>query len=161
MKLNFLVILIFLVLQAPIVSAEALRLQRDGPIARDYMNKLEWMRCSIGQVWEDETCIGEVKMLSVAEAEEVIKRIEGQMGGGWRLPTTKELRSLIADIEIPPKIDSKTFPLTYAGSYWSGEQSFYSTQYQWTVNFYTGYLYNRFFLYQKNAVRLVREYTKK
>ena len=90
-----------------------------------------------------------------------LKRIEGQMGGGWRLPTTKELRSLIADVEIPPKIDSKTFPLTYAGSYWSGEQSFYSTQYQWTVNFYTGYLYNRFFLYQKNAVRLVREYTKK
>ena len=75
MKLNFLVILTFLVLQSTTVSADALRLQRDGPIARDYMNKLEWMRCSIGQVWEDETCIGEVKMLSVAEAEEVIKRI--------------------------------------------------------------------------------------
>ena len=119
------------------------------------------MRCSIGQVWEDETCIGEVKMLSVAEAEEVIKRIEDQMGGGWRLPTTKELQGLVSDAEIPPKIDVETFPKTYAGSYWSSDQSFYAKHYQWTVNFYTGYLYNRFFRYQKNAVRLVRDYTGK
>ena len=161
MKLNFLMVLTVFMLQSQFASAEPLRLQRDGPIARDYMNKLEWMRCSIGQVWEDETCIGEVKMLSVAEAEEVIKRIEGQMGGGWRLPTTKELQGLVSDAEIPPKIDVETFPNTYAGSYWSSDQSFYAKHYQWTVNFYTGYLYNRFFRYQKNAVRLVRDYTRK
>jgi hypothetical protein len=160
MKLNFLPILLLLMLQSPLANADALRLQRDGPIARDYMKKLEWMRCSIGQVWEEETCIGEVKMLSVAEAEEIIERIEGQMGGGWRLPTTKELRSLISDVELPPKIDVITFPVTYAGSYWSSDQSFYAKHYQWTVNFYTGHLYNRFFRYQKNAVRLVRNYTK-
>ena len=148
-------------LQSPFTSAEPIRLQRDGPIARDYMSKIEWMRCSIGQVWEDETCIGEVKLLSVAEAQEVIKRTENQMGGGWRLPTTKELLGLIADAQIPPKIDLKTFPETYAGSYWSSDQSFYTKHYQWTVNFYTGYLYNRFFRHQKNAVRLVRDYSVK
>jgi len=160
MKLNFIVSLTLFVLYSPLASAETIRLQRDGPIARDYMNKLEWMRCSIGQVWEEETCIGEVKMLSVAEAEEIITRIEGQMGGGWRLPTTRELQDLISDVEVPPKIDVKTFPQTYAGSYWSSDQSFYAKHYQWTVNFYTGYLYNRFFRYQKNAVRLVRNYNK-
>jgi len=160
MKLNLIVSLILFVLYSPLASAETIRLQRDGPIARDYMNKLEWMRCSIGQVWEEETCIGEVKMLSVAEAEEIITRIEGQMGGGWRLPTTRELQDLISDVEVPPKIDVETFPETYAGSYWSSDQSFYAKHYQWTVNFYTGYLYNRFFRYQKNAVRLVRNYNK-
>mgnify|MGYP006450512099 CR=1 FL=1 len=45
------------IIQGVPAFAEILRLQRDGPIARDYFNKLEWMRCSIGQVWQDETCI--------------------------------------------------------------------------------------------------------
>ena len=158
MKLKYPIALILFLFQSSFVMAESLRLQRDGPIARDYMNKLEWMRCSIGQVWEGETCVGEIKMLSVAEAEEIISRIEGQMGGGWRLPSTKELLSLISETENPPKIDKESFPLTYPGSYWSSDQSFYAKHYQWTVNFYTGYMYNRFFRYQKNAVRLVRNY---
>ena len=158
MKLRHLIALPFFLLEPSLSLAEGLRLQRDGPIARDYMNKLEWMRCSVGQVWEEETCTGEIKMLSVAEAEEIINRIEGQMGGGWRLPSTKELLSLISETKKPPKIDTETFPLTYAGSYWSSDQSFYAKHYQWTVNFYTGYMYNRFFRYQKNAVRLVRDY---
>jgi hypothetical protein len=110
-----------LIQNAP-ACAETLRLQRDGPLARDYFNKLEWMRCSIGQVWQDETCQGEIKMLA-------------------------------------PKIDGETFPNTHKGSYWTSDQSFYTDQYFWTVNFYTGQLYNRFFYFQENAVRLVRDYS--
>ena len=35
-----------------VFASEGLRLQRDGPVARDYLNQLEWMRCSVGQHWE-------------------------------------------------------------------------------------------------------------
>ena len=143
--------------------ADGPRLQRDGPVARDYVQKLEWMRCSIGMVWEDDSCVGEIKMLSVAETQELIDRIKDLNGGGWRLPTVKELQSLITAVEsrpkdIEPKINQETFPGTYPGLYWSSDQSFYARQYQWAVNFLTGYSYNRSFTHQKLAVRLVRSY---
>ena len=139
------------------------RLQRDGPVARDYVNKLEWMRCSVGQIWESDTCMGEVLMMSVPEALEVVERLSKLKGGRWRLPTVKELQTIVSKVEnrpedFKPNIDPETFPNTFAGPYWSSDQSFYSRQYQWSVNFFTGQKYNRFFPYQKLAVRLVRKY---
>ena len=146
-----------------VFAADALRLQRDGPVARDYINKLEWMRCSVGQHWEKDTCVGEVLMLSVPEAEEIIERVAKLEGGGWRLPTVKELQTIVSKVEnrpddIEPNIDQKTFPNTFAGPYWAVDQSFYSKRFQWSVNFFTGQRYNRFFPTQKIAVRLVRSY---
>ena len=139
------------------------RLQRDGPIARDYVNKLEWMRCSVGQVWEDGTCRGEVILLSVNEALEIAERLKNLDGGGWRLPKLHELRRLLTGVEkrpkdVVPNIDLGTFPNTFAGSYWTSDTSFYSKQYQWSLNFITGQRYNRFFPSQKLAVRMVRNY---
>ena len=144
-------------------AAEGPRLQRDGPVARDYVNKLEWMRCSVGQHWEKDTCVGEVLMLSVAEAKEIIERVANLEGGGWRLPTVKELQTIVSKVEnrpddIEPNIDQKIFPNTFAGPYWAVDQSFYSKRFQWSVNFFTGQRNNRFFPTQKIAVRLVRNY---
>ena len=156
-------VVIFFALWAFMAPADAPRLQRDGPVARDYVNKLEWMRCSVGQHWENDTCVGEVLMLSVAEAKEIIERVDNLDGGGWRLPTVKELQTIVSKVEtrpddIEPNIDQKTFPNTFAGPYWSVDQSFYSKRYQWSVNFFNGQRYNRFFPTQKIAVRLVRDY---
>tara|TARA_B100001173_G_C15890247_1_gene505318 strand:+ start:376 stop:858 length:483 start_codon:yes stop_codon:yes gene_type:complete len=149
--------------QSSLALAGTPRLQKDGPIARDYVQKLEWMRCSIGMVWDNDTCVGEIMMLSIGETEELLNRIRDLNGGGWRLPTVKELKSLVTIIESRPKdiipnIDQETFPGTYAGLYWSSDQSFYARKYQWAVNFLTGHSYNRSFPYQKLAVRLVRNY---
>ena len=146
-----------------VFASEGLRLQRDGPVARDYLNQLEWMRCSVGQHWENESCIGEVLMLSVAEAQEIIERVANLDGGGWRLPTVKEIQTIVSKVENRPddfeaNIDLETFPNTFAGPYWSSDQSFYTTRYQWSVNFFTGQSYNRFFPTQKIAVRLVRSF---
>ena len=146
-----------------VFASDGLRLQRDGPVARDYLNQLEWMRCSVGQHWENESCIGEVLMLSVAEAQEIIERVANLDGGGWRLPTVKEIQTIVSKVENRPddfeaNIDLETFPNTFAGPYWSSDQSFYTTRYQWSVNFFTGQSYNRFFPTQKIAVRLVRSF---
>ena len=133
------------------------RLQRDGPIARDYINKLEWMRCSVGQHWENDTCVGEVLMLSVAEAQEIIERVDNLDGGGWRLPTVKELQTIVSKVEtrpddIEPNIDQKTFPNTFAGPYWAVDQSFYSKRFQWSVNFFTGQRYFSTFIKVFNRI---------
>ena len=146
-----------------VFASDGLRLQRDGPVARDYLNKLEWMRCSVGQHWANDTCMGEVLMMSISEANEVVQRVSGLDGGEWRLPTVKELLTIVSKVENRPddfkaNIDLETFPNTFAGPYWSSDQSFYSKQYQWSVNFFTGQRYNRFFPFQKLGVRLVRDY---
>ncbi len=124
------------------------------------------MRCSVGQHWESDTCMGEVLMMSVAEANEVVQRVSGLDGGEWRLPTVKELQTIVSEVENRPddfkaNIDLEMFPNTFAGPYWSSDQSFYSKQYQWSVNFFTGQKYNRFFSSQKLAVRLVRNFNLK
>ena len=100
-------------------KADMARLLRDGPLARDYVNNLEWMRCSVGQVWESDTCAGEILMLSVPEAHEVVARIKSLEGGGWRLPTARELQLLVSKVENRPddfdaNIDLETFPNTFA-----------------------------------------------
>ena len=104
-------------------------------------------------------CQGEIKMLTVAQAEQISAVMRENWGGGWRLPTVKELKGLIQKNVEAPKIDGETFPNTHQGSYRTNDQSFYTDQYFWTVNFYTGQLYNRFFYFQENAVRLVRDYS--
>ena len=149
-----------------VFASDGLRLQRDGPVARDYLNQLEWMRCSVGQHWESGTCLGEVLMMSVAEAQEIIERVANLDGGGWRLPTVKEIQTIVSKVENRPddfeaNIDLETFPNTFAGPYWTSDRSFYSKQYQWSVNFFTGQKYNRFFPSQKLAVRLVRNFNLK
>mgnify|MGYP000609997161 CR=1 FL=1 len=98
-------------------------------------------------------------LLSLEEAEQISAVMRENWGGGWRLPTVKELKGLIQKNVEAPKIDGETFPNTHQGSYWTSDQSFYTDQYFWTVNFYTGQLYNRFFYFQENAVRLVRDYS--
>ena len=152
------VFLVGFILQSSVSFSEALRLHRDGPLARDYINNIEWMRCSVGQVWQDQTCTGEIQMLTMAQAEQVALVMRENWGGGWRLPTVQELKALIEKEVLPPKIDTLTFPNTHEGSYWTSDQSWYTNKYFWTVNFYTGQLYNRFFYFQENAVRLVRDY---
>ena len=84
------------------------------------------------------------------------------VNAGWRLPRAKELQSIVSKVEnrpqdVEPNIDQETFPKTFAGPYWTSDQSFYSKQYQWSVNFLTGQRFNRFFPHQKLAVRLVRD----
>ena len=64
--------------------------------------------------------------------------------------------SIYDDFEA--NIDLETFPNTFAGPYWTSDRSFYTTRYQWSVNFFTGQSYNRFFPTQKIAVRLVRSF---
>ena len=100
-------------------------------------------------------------MLSVS-THEVVARIKS-LKVWLETSTARELQFLVTKVEngpddTAPNIDHETFPNTYAGPYWSVDQSFYTKRYQWSVNFFTGQRYNRFFPSQKLAVRLVRDF---
>jgi hypothetical protein len=62
-------------------------------------------------------------------------------GGGWRLPTIKELETIIDFSQsFPPLIDSTAFPLTpaYYSYFWSSTPSLGADASAWMVNFSYG-----------------------
>ena len=147
---------LFTVLTVPLALANP-RLMHKGPIAIDLLGKLEWMRCSVGQFWEEDTCKGESLKLTLAQVPEVLARFEMLDNGGWRLPTRDELESIVKENDSPPMINNETFPSTVPEAFWTSEPNFFNSRNHWIVNFYTGYSYGRVFPNQPQHVRLVRD----
>jgi hypothetical protein len=126
-------------------------------LVTDLQNNVEWMRCSVGQVWDGDDCKGKALKLSQDDAARAISIANEQLGPGWRLPTRTELEGLVCDDCSPVKIELDTFPNTYAEPYWTGEVNSFASRHIWSVNFMTGFTYGRFFPYQEILVRLVRD----
>ena len=123
----------------------------------DLQSNVEWMRCSVGQVWSGDHCDGEALKLTQADLSKAIIIANDQMGPGWRLPTRAELEGLVCDVCTPVKIELDSFPNTLAEPYWTGEVNGFATRHIWTVNFMTGHTYGRFFPTQEVLARLVRD----
>ena len=128
-----------------------------GHLVIDLQNGVEWMRCSVGQVWNGEGCEGKAMQLTQDEVAKAIVIANEQLGPGWRLPNRLELEGLVCEDCAPVKIELDSFPNTLAEPYWSGEVNGYAPRHIWTVNFMTGHTYGRFFPTQAVLVRLVRD----
>ncbi len=101
----------------------------------DKRTKLEWARCSIGQIWEDDTCTGTPSRFNWYTARNFQR-------DGWRLPTKEEMTTLIecgtdkqktaledeydsyclADHNIPT-IHQSVFPNTPSTLYWTATET--------------------------------------
>ena len=150
-------ILFSMILNPQITLSQSNQFYLKEHLVIDLFTSTEWMRCSVGQRWNGETCIGKIISLNHEQMDEVLRIASDQLGSGWRLPTRKELESLVCkDCKIP-KIDSKIFPKTEPVPYWTGERNKFAKKHYWSVNFYTGNTYGRFYPYQSLAVRLVRD----
>jgi hypothetical protein len=125
------------------------------PIVIDVMGGLDWMRCSIGQVWDGDRCSGKTLLIPYTTVDEVIFRIQSNTGDGWRLPTLNELERLVVEQSSPPMIATGIFPDTYQGLYWTSDINWIVRDRWWGVNFYTGHRYGRVTGDQTLAVRLV------
>jgi hypothetical protein len=67
-----------------------------GPAFRDTATGLVWMRCAVGQEFDADKakCLGQFDPLTYQQATEFADRI----GGGWRLPTFRELETITNDL---------------------------------------------------------------
>ena len=88
--------------------------------AFDKVTKTTWCRCSAGTTWkEDVGCVGSPKLMRLEEARHFAK----QAGDGWRVPTIKELYSIVEQECENPVINSIVFPdirdLGEGAPYWS------------------------------------------
>ena len=72
----------------------------------DLKNKIEWLKCPVGMVWQKNECEGKALKLELIQVKEAIKVANEQLGGPWRLPTRLELESLICRECINVKINT-------------------------------------------------------
>jgi len=133
----------------------------DGTVT-DIETKLTWMRCSIGQTWTGNTCLGEAKKFNWEEGKTQTLNFTGY--SDWRVPTIKELRTLVycssgkPDYFNPelhdlnktfscegdykkPTIVEEAFPNTPSASFLSSElvvPAFLNIDMAWSVNFELG-----------------------
>jgi formylglycine-generating enzyme required for sulfatase activity len=63
-------------------------------------------------------------------------------GAAFRLPTRKELQTLIDESRTNPAIDPTAFPNTPPGAFWSSSPVVDSPSYAWNVYFYNGSTYD-------------------
>ena len=110
----------------------------DGSEVKDLQTGLVWARCSVGQTWDGGTCAGKAKTFTIAEAQK-------RAGQGWRVPSARELGSLVycssgqtetlwdsvshtpivhrCDVKfggfLKPTIHRGAFPNTVEDSYWA------------------------------------------
>ena len=80
----------------------------DGSEATDSQTGLIWRRCIEGLTWNGTTCAGDRLLFNQLEAQERAKA----KAGGWRLPSVKELSSIVDRSRISPAIDVVAFPGT-------------------------------------------------
>ena len=141
----------------------SLQAQASSFMARDHLVVdlrfgVEWLRCTVGKVWNGETCVGEAVRLNHEQIEIAIEQASEQLGEGWRLPTLEELEGLVCEECGRPMIDSDVFPATESEPYWTGEENGFSAKnYFFSVNFFNGWTFGRFPPSKPLSVRLVRD----
>ncbi|MBU3004146.1 DUF1566 domain-containing protein [Paraglaciecola arctica] len=107
----------------------------DGTVTDESLG-LVWMRCSLGQIWENETCTGDANELTWQQALQAAHGYEyaGQLG--WRVPNIKELASLTERSCVRPAINELFFPNTYSDDYWTSTPSIVDPKRAWVIAFF-------------------------
>jgi hypothetical protein len=77
-------------------------------------------------------------------------------GGGWRVPSMKELQTLLDARTMSPAIDPTFFPGTPVESFWSSSSWVDDPGFAWNVNFSLGYTRHKLTIDTPLRVRCVR-----
>jgi hypothetical protein len=100
----------------------------------DQKTGLTWKRCAVGQQVNGASCTGSVQYTSQARAFELAKSLPG----GWRLPTVKELVSLVVPF-CYPYFDRNAFPNAEPIRHWSSTPDVKNLGNAWYVLFGQGF----------------------
>jgi hypothetical protein len=133
------------------------RLDDNLGTAFDKKTGLTWMRCALGQNWNNatKTCYGLKEFPSWQGALNAAEAAGFAGFSDWRLPNFKELSSIVEGRCYAPAINLTVFPSEGGDKFWSASPYADSSLHAWIVNFNDGGGDggDKFFSY---AVRLVR-----
>jgi hypothetical protein len=110
----------------------------DGPLRRYRPAGGTVLDVGTGLTWQQ---TADATMRTWAEAKAACAALP-LAGGGWRLPSMKELQSLIDDNRASPAIDPVAFPDTSSDPFWSGTPVAGFPDSAWRVSFMHGYTYD-------------------
>lgn len=106
---------------------------------------LIWMRCALGQQWDGKTCNGVPPQRDWQQALQSAATFNENGGFAghkdWRLPSIKELDSIVETQCFQPAINLEIFPATPPRRFWSSSMDIrHPKSYAWYIEFETGYL---------------------
>ncbi len=121
----------------------------------DKKTGLTWMRCSLGQTWNNTACTGSVQYFDWQSALQTAESTVFAGLNDWRLPNIKELDSLVETSCYSPATNLIAFPGITNELFWSSSHSAGDNTDVWIVNFLNGENSNGYAPSSNNAVRLV------
>lgn len=100
----------------------SLQLEANGS-ALDKQEGLRWYRCSAGQRFSNEQCVGEAIALTRQEALAYAAEFAARAGQAWRVPTVGEMSTLKQNHCNNPAMDTRVFSGTQITNYWTSSTS--------------------------------------
>lgn len=97
---------------------------------------LVWQRCAVGQTWNNGGCNGKPTTYTQEQALKLTSDIGGNTD--WRLPTYKELLTIVDYSQKYPATNSIAFPDSYSSLFWTSTESAYSNDNAWSIDFGNG-----------------------
>jgi hypothetical protein len=97
-----------------------------------------WMRCSLGQKWETNTCSDTALIFSWSEGLNATANHEFAGYTDWRLPNKNELESIVEARCSYPAININVFPATPETYFWSSSPYAPVAQAAWSIDFAYG-----------------------
>ena len=104
-KLQLIILVFILISTSTNTNADSSRFITNDHLVVDLKNGIEWLRCSVGQQWDGQTCVGNIVNLSLDLVPQALDIANQQLGGKWRLPSKSELTSIICKTCSSPKIN--------------------------------------------------------
>jgi formylglycine-generating enzyme required for sulfatase activity len=102
----------------------------DRVLGQDAKTKLTWQRAvpAAKYAW--------------ADAKTYCQTLGSSLGGtGWRLPTIKEIQTIVDESRTTPSVDPTAFPATPATNFWSSSVVAGSPLAAWFITFDAGVTY--------------------
>ncbi len=82
-------------------------------------SNLVFTRCSVGQTFDGETCVGEATLFTWQQALELNRTLVINQNSMWRLPNIKELSVIVERNCVRPSINASIFPETPPDEFWT------------------------------------------